>query len=50
MYQIWICTDCRYAVTPRQVDTHLCSGYRLHPGAGTPDLRQAALAEMLKWH
>ncbi|KAJ5117456.1 hypothetical protein N7448_011088 [Penicillium atrosanguineum] len=47
-YQIWICIECRYAVSPRQFDTHLCSHHRRHPAATTAELRQAALAEMLK--
>jgi hypothetical protein len=47
-YQIWICIHCCHAVTPRQFNTHLRSHHRHHPAARTAELRQAALAEMLK--
>jgi hypothetical protein len=47
-YQIWICIDYRYAVTPRQFNTHLRSHHRHHPAARTAEHRQAALAEILK--
>ncbi|KAK6810555.1 hypothetical protein RU639_013754 [Aspergillus parasiticus] len=48
IYCLFICTSCHYAVTPQHLDRHLRTHHRWHPSAKTAELRQAALAEMLK--
>ncbi|THC88033.1 hypothetical protein EYZ11_012517 [Aspergillus tanneri] len=47
-YSLWICTRCHYAVSPKNLDTHLRGHHKSHVSARTPAQRQATLTEMLK--